>query len=350
MSLQKDFCYAAANGRNVYLFTLRNAAGTEVRISNYGALILSYSVLQKNGTRNDIVLGFDRVEDYLSPAYLATYPYFGAVVGRCANRVKGAAFSLAGNTYRVSSNNGENQLHGGKEGFDKKVWEPLGHGEAPGPWVEMEYLSPDGEEGYPGNLRVVIRFELNDENELSYSFRAVTDKATAVNLTHHSYFNLNNGKGDIMDYRIRIFGSFTLDQDGDLCTTGSISPVKETVFDFSAFTRIGDRLTQVPEYDKSYVVDKPGDPAALTLAAEVSSPASGLLLQVYATDPVVHFYTGKWIPELTGKQQTPYGAFSGLCLETQIHPNAINIPHFPKMSLLPGEEYRSKTVYKIVES
>lgn len=349
MSLQKEFCFTAANGRDVFLFTLRNTSGTEVRLSNYGALILSFSVLQKNGKRNDIVLGFDRVEDYLSPSYLETYPYFGAVIGRCANRVKGAAFPVEGTVYKVTANNGENQLHGGKEGFDKKIWKPRGHGEEPVSWVEMEYLSPDGEEGYPGNLRVSIRFELNEKNELSYTFRAVTDKATAVNLTHHSYFNLNNGTGDIKDYRIRINGSFILDQDSELCTNGNISPVKESVFDFSEFTRIGDRLEQVPEYDKSFVVDKSGDPAALTLAAEVQAPASGLLLQVYATDPVVHFYTGKWIPELTGKAKTPYGAFSGLCLETQIHPNAINIPHFPKMSLLPGEEYRSKTVYKIVE-
>lgn len=348
MPLHKTFCFPAASGQDVYLFTLRNAAGTEARITNYGGIITSFSLPDAHGSRNDIVLGFDKVEDYRSPSYLAQYPYFGCVVGRAANRIRNASFEIDGKHYPVTANFGKHQLHGGAEGFDKKIWEITGSGEFPAPWVEMKYHSPDGEEGYPGNLDVWIRFELTEENELSYSFTARTDKTTAVNLTHHGYFNLNNGQGDIKDYELKIYSSQVLDQDDELCTTGKVIPVKESVFDFRSFTRIGDRLEIVPEFDKSYVVDKNNDPAGLALMAEARSAASGLLLQVYATDPVVHFYTGKWIPEMTGKNDTRYGAFSGFCLETQIHPNAINIPHFPSMVLKPGEEYKSKTVYKVI--
>lgn len=348
MPLHKTLCFPAASGKDVYLFTLRNAAGTEACITNYGGIITSFSVQAADDTRNDIVLGFDKVEDYLSPAYQAQYPYFGCVVGRAANRIRNASFEIDGKEYAVTANFGKHQLHGGSEGFDKKIWKITGSGEFPSPWVEMKYQSVDGEEGYPGNLDVWIRFELTDENELSYSFTARTDKTTAVNLTHHGYFNLNNGQGDIQDYELKIYGSQVLDQDEELCTTGTVTPVKDTVFDFRSFTRIGDRLEMVPEFDKSYVVDKNNDPAGLALMAEARCAASGLLLQVYATDPVVHFYTGKWIPEMTGKNNTRYGAFSGFCLETQIHPNAINIPQFPSMVLKPGEEYKSKTVYKVI--
>ncbi len=348
MPLHKTFCFPAASGKDVYLFTLLNAAGTEARITNYGGIITSFSVPASQDTRNDIVLGFDKVEDYRSPAYLAQYPYFGCVVGRTANRIRNASFELEGKEISVTANFGKHQLHGGKEGFDKKIWDITGSGEFPNPWVEMKYLSPDGEEGYPGNLEVWIRFELSEENELSYSFTARTDKTTAVNLTHHGYFNLNNGHGDIKDYELKIYGSTILVQDEELCTTGTVMQVKDTVFDFRSFINIGDRLQQVPEFDKSYVVDKNNDPAGLALMAEARCAATGLLLQVYATDPVVHFYTGKWIPEITGKNNTPYGAFSGFCLETQIHPNAINVPQFPSMVLKPGEEYKSKTVYKVI--
>lgn len=348
MPLQKVFCFPAASGQDVYLFTLRNTAGTEACITNYGGIITSFSVLSGDNTKNDIVLGFDKVQDYLAASYLEKYPYFGCVVGRSANRIKEAAFEIDGKKYQVTANFGKNQLHGGKEGFDKKIWQVTGYGEFPNPWVEMKYSSPDGEEGFPGNLDVWIRFELTEENELTYNFTATTDKATAVNLTHHGYFNLNNGQGDIKDYEVKIYGSHILDQDEELCATGQVIPVKDTVFDFRSFVSLGERLHEVPEFDKSYVVDKNNDPAGLALMAEVRCAASGLLLQVYATDPVVHFYTGKWIPEITGKNNTPYGAFSGFCLETQIHPNAINIPHFPSMILRPGEEYRSKTVYKLI--
>jgi len=319
-----------------------------VKITNYGAIIMSVSVPGPGNTRNDIVLGFDKAADYLKEDYLKNYPYFGCAIGRNGNRIKNAAFDIDGKKYAVTANFGPHQLHGGKEGFDKKVWELITSGEQPSPFVELQYFSPDGEEGFPGNLTVRIRFELTDDNELSYTYTAETDQATAVNLTHHGYFNLNNGQGDIRNYELKIYGSTVLGQDEDLCTNGELRLVKDTLYDFHSFTNIGERLLQLPEYDQSFVVDKNNDPAGLALMAEVRSAASGLLLQVYATDPVVHFYTGKWIPEITGKDNTKYGAFSALCLETQIHPNAINIPHFPSMVLRPGEEYKSKTVYKLI--
>ncbi len=348
MPLQKTHCYTTASGQDVFHFILGNESGTTAGITNYGGIITSFTVRKQNGASNDIVLGFDKVEDYQSPAYQANYPYFGCVVGRTANRIKNASFELEGKTCEVTHNFGKHQLHGGKEGFDKKIWEITGSGEFPHPWVEMKYISPDGEEGYPGNLSTWIRFELTEENELSYTFTARTDQTTAVNLTHHGYFNLDNGQGDIKDYELKIYGSHILEQDEDLCTTGNVIAVRDTVFDFRSFVKIGERLQQVPEFDKSFVVDKNNDPAGMALMAEARCAASGLLLQVYATDPIVHFYTGKWIPEITGKNHTVYGAFSGFCLETQIHPNAINIPHFPSMVLRPGEEYKSKTMYKVI--
>lgn len=319
-----------------------------VKITNYGAIIMSVSLPQPGGTRNDIVLGFDHVADYMREDYLANYPYFGCAVGRSANRIRNASFEIDGKKYAVTANFGQHQLHGGKEGFDKKIWTVTAAGDQPFPYVDMQYFSPDGEEGYPGNLTVGIRFELTEDNELSYTYTAVTDQPTAVNLTHHGYFNLNNGQGDISDYELKIYGSTILGQDEELCANGELRPVKDTVYDFHSFTNIGERLQRITEYDQSYVVDKNNDPDGLALMAEVRSIQSGLLLQVYATDPVVHFYTGKWIPVMTGKNNTTYGAFSALCLETQIHPNAINIPHFPTMVLRPGEEYMSKTVYKLI--
>lgn len=348
MSLEKKVCYIAENGEAVYLFTLRNAAGVAASITNYGAIITSLSLTSPGGKPTDIVLGFDDVKTYTSPDYLAVYPYFGCAVGRTANRIKNAAFEIDGQPIQVTANFGKHQLHGGHTGFDRKIWTVKGYGESPVSWLELQYLSPHGEEGYPGNLLVTLRFELNADNEFSYAFTASTDQATAVNLTHHGYFNLNNGLGDILDYELKIYGSHILEQDEELCTTGAISSVKDTVFDFRSFTRIGDRLAVVPEFDKSFVVDKLNDPAGLGLVAEARSAVSGILLQVYATDPVVHFYTGKWIPSITGKNNLPYGAFSGFCLETQIHPNAVNIPHFPSMLLRPGSEYHSKTMYKLI--
>jgi aldose 1-epimerase len=339
-----QFCCTDSDGKEIGLYTLRNDKGTEVSITNYGAIISSLRVKMPDGKFNDIVLGFDAVEYYMTAEYMANNPKFGAAIGRYANRIKDAAFYIDGKLFYLTKNSGEDQLHGGLRGFDTRTWEYADSGDSTIPFLILKYTSIDGEEGFPGNVTVHIRFELNNENELSYAFSATTDAPTAINLTHHSYFNLNNGKGNIDDYLLKINANFILEQDAGLVTTGNIQSVKNTPFDFNEFTRIGDGLKEVPEYDKSYQVNKQkGLPVA-----EVKLADDSIKLQVYCTDPVVHFYTGKWIPVLKGKNGITYGAFSGLCLETQIHPNAINIPAFPNTVLRPGETYTSKTTYKII--
>lgn len=341
------YAYTTADGKEVFVFTLRNAKGTEVCITNYGAIITAFKLRQPDGTTNDIVLGFEDVRDYSSEAYLKQHPFFGAAVGRYGNRIGKAMFTIDGQTYPLAANMGPDHLHGGLKGFDRKVWATAGH--TPDSLI-LTCSSPDGEEGYPGDLEVRITYQLSDADELSYTYAAITNKATAVNLTHHSYFNLHNGSGTIHDHEVRICGSLFLEQNESLSTTGVRTSVDGTEFDLRAFTPVGARLAEVPEYDKSFEIDPSlGRPHAegLQLAAELRFSGNGFLLQVYTSDPVVHFYTGKWIPPLTGKQGQAYGAFSGLCLETQVHPNAINIPSFPNTVLRPGEVYHSRTIYRV---
>jgi aldose 1-epimerase len=340
-----SYCFTHTSGKDVFLYTLQNKKGTEVLITNFGAIITSYKIKLRDGTTNDIVLGFEKVEDYLSPAYLEQYPWFGAAVGRNANRIKNAECKIDGQVYPLTKNRGDNQLHGGIEGFDKKVWQLVAQGENPNPFLELQYISPDREEGFPGNLEISIRFELGPDDELIYEYKATCDKATVINCTHHGYFNLDNGKGTIHDHLVKIYGAETLDQDEELVATGAVSPVDNTAFDLREMTRVGDGLEKIPEYDKSYVAAK--NPEGLM--AEVRSLQSGLLLQVFSTEPIVHFYSGKWIPVVPGKNGTVYGPFSGLCLETHKHPNAVNIPHFPNTILRPGETYHHRTRYRVTQ-
>ncbi len=335
------------NGEAVYLFNLLNDRGTEVIISNYGAIVTAFNVKKDNGTANDIVLGFDRVEDYMQPAYLAQHPWFGCAVGRYANRIKSGRFTLDGINYQLPLNKNGEHLHGGREGFDRKYWTVKGFGESPRPFLELSYTSPDGEEGYPGKVETTIRYELGENNELRYRFRAVTDKATPLNLTQHTYFNLNNGEGTIGDQEIKIYASHTLEQDEGLVATGKLDPVEGTAFDLRDFHAVEEGLKKIPEYDKSYVIDRPGISEPV-LVAEARNRHAGLLLQVFSTEPIVHFYSGKWIPEVTGKYGQAYGPFSGFCLETHRHPNAVNIPGFPDTILRPGKEYMQETFYRVL--
>jgi len=346
-SIIRQYCITHSSGDDIYLFTLRNEHNTEVMITNYGAIITAFKVSKADGTTNDIVLGFDKIEDYWSPEYLKQHPWFGAAVGRYANRIKNASFPLDGKTIHVSANRGNDQLHGGYEGFDRKVWQIVSFGQYPCLFLELKYLSADGEEGFPGNLEVVMRFELSENDELSYHYRAVTDKPTAVNLTHHSYFNLNNGRGTIHDHELKINADKILKQGENLVATGEYEDVAGTAYDFREFRLIGEGLMQIDEYDKSYEASK--DPVKTTkLVAELRTKEFGICLQVYSTEPVVHFYSGKWIPQVEGKNEIQYGPFSGLCLETHKHPNAVNIPSFPITFLRPGEAYYQKTVYKLI--
>lgn len=339
----RKHCFTNEVGEDVWLFTLSNSLGTEVMITNYGAIITSFKVKMPDGRLNDIVLGFDDIKEYQGKAYLEGYPWFGAAVGRYANRIKDASFSIDGKRFYLSKNSGNNQLHGGVNGFDKKVWQFVSSGSSPYPYLQLRYVSANGEEGFPGKLMVNILFELDNENQLSYEYTAVTDAPTAINLTHHSYFNLNNGMGDIKDHLLKLYAKAMLEQDEDLVVTGQLLSVKDTAYDFTAFRRIGDGLNVLPEYDKSFVASKKG-----TLMAELKSATGDMVLQVHSTEPIVHFYSGKWIPTVKGKNGITYRSFSGLCLETHKHPNAINIPAFPNTVLRPGEVYRSRTTYKVI--
>lgn len=346
MPLEKKFCFKHSNGEDVYLFTLTNKHGTEVSITNYGATITAFKVKTKDGSFNDIVLGFDDVKDYLSENYLNHYAYLGAACGRYANRIKNGRFLLDGKEYQVTQNMGNDILHGGREGFDKKIWQVVSINESPNPSLELKYISSDGEEGFPGNLETTILFELNDNNELSYEFSAKTDKPTAVNLTHHSYFNLNNGQGTIDEHEIRMPASNILKQDEGLVCNGGLIPVEKTKYDFRNFKAINKDWNKVDGYDQCFIIDnKTGD---LSLVAEARSLQSGVTLQIFSAEPAIQFYTGQGLNIKNTKSGNQYVPFSGFCLETHKHPNSINIPSFPNTVLRPGEKYYQKNVYKVI--
>lgn len=330
------------DGQEILAIELTNDKGTYVKIYNYGAIIGKFIVTNKLGQKQDIVLGFDEIDQYLSEEYLSNYPYFGAAIGRYANRIKNGRFSIDGKDYQLPLNNGEDFLHGGINGFDKKVWEVL---PTIDPSLTMQYISKSGEEGFPGNLTVQLTFKLTDEDELVLDFKASTDEATAINLTHHGYFNLSPEGGSVKDHIHRMPASYYLEQDGNYVVTGKLVPVEGTIHDFLGPKPIGQDWDPEEGYDQTYVLDK--EYGELTLASETSEPRSGLKLSVYSTEPIAHFYTGKYVDVKHGKGAKDYHAFDGFCVETQHHPNAINIPAFPSTVLRPGEVYNQTTIYKI---
>lgn len=341
MSDTPQFCFTHPSGEDIYLFALHNN-GTTVRISNYGAIITSFSVTQADGRINDIVLGFDDMRDYMADDYLAAYPWFGAAIGRYGNRIKDAAFRIDDKFYQLSKNKPPDHLHGGNIGYDKKVWRVTEHNSN---FLTLALTDPGGHEGYPGTVEVSIRFELTTANEFSYQYIATADQLTPINLTHHGYFNLDTEKDRIDNHLVKIYADKILEQDKNFVTTGNYIPVAGTFYDFREWKAINANWNAEDGYDQSYAGNKTNHD--ISLLAEARSAQSGLKMEVWSTEPLVHFYTGKWIPSIKGKQGKMYGAFSGFCLETQVHPNAVNIPHFPNTILKPGEVYRHKTVYKI---
>jgi len=268
-------------------------------------------------------------------------------VGRYANRIKDARFEIDGIKYNVSKNRDNDHLHGGFEGFQQKTWKVLTTSDKPNPCLSLEYKSKDGEEGYPGTLSVKIEFELNNKDELIISTTASTDKPTAINLTHHDYFNMN-GEGRIDEHLVRIPASHYLGQDNNLVADGRILPVTANSYDFREQRKINECWDPNEGYDQTFVIDKKEND--LALSAECTGDKTGLRLQIFSTEPAVHFYTGKWLPVLERNGKKRFGPFTGLCFETQVHPNAINIPHFPNTVLRPGEKYYRKTIYKISQS
>lgn len=330
-------------------YTLINANNVIVRCTDYGGIITEIRVPDKNGRFADVVLGFDKFDDYLKD-----HPYFGANVGRCANRIAKAVFSLNGKEYKLAANNGPHHLHGGRQGFDKKLWraEPFVHNVGPG--IQFSYVSPAGEEGYPGRLSVTVRYTLTDNNELVIDYRATTDTPTLCNLAHHSYFNLaGHDQGDIRDHVAYFPAQHYTPTDGSLIPTGHISPVRDTPFDFTQPKPIGKDLAraggQPVGYDLNFVLDK-GPTERPELAARVLEPRSGRILEVYTTEPGLQFYTGNFLDgSLTGKGGTVYKQYAGFCLEPQKYPDSIHHPDWWNKSnpiLKPGEIYKQTTIYK----
>jgi aldose 1-epimerase len=331
-------------GEAVEQFTLVNGHGVEVRAITFGGIITSLKTPDRNGVLGDIVLGFDD----LAP-YLAGSPYFGSIIGRYGNRIAGGSFELDGERYTLAQNNGPNHLHGGEVGFDKVVWagEPFENDEGVG--VVFTYTSADGEEGYPGTLSVEVTYTLTEADELVVDYRATTDRATPVNLTQHSYFNLA-GRGEILGHELMIAAGGYTPVDSTLIPTGETAPVDGTPFDFRGATTIGSRIdaddAQIRNglgYDHNWVLDREGD--GLELAARVVEPGSGRTLEIYTEEPGLQFYSGNFLDgTLTGKGGNVYQYRSGFCLETQHFPDSPNQPSFPSTILRPDEEYRTRTV------
>jgi len=333
-------------GAEAMLYTLTNTHGLKATISNYGGTLTSLLVPDKSGQLGDIVLGFDNVNGYQSPAFLKSGPYFGALIGRYGNRIKGGKFTLDGQTYSLPQNNGQNTLHGGKKGFDKVIWDVKPGASADGQTLTLTYLSKDGEEGFPGNLQVTVVYTLTDNDELKLDYSATTDKATPVNLTNHSYFNLALGQSkDVLAHQVMIPADRYTVVNDQLIPTGELRPVKGTPFDFTTPHAIGERIAQVPGgYDHNWVLN---NPSGMHEAASVYEPTTGRTLEVTTTEPGVQFYTGNFLDgTLTGKNNTTYGKNAGFCLETQHFPDSPNQPAFPSTTLKPGDTLQSTTIFK----
>ena len=330
------------DGDPVELYTLTNAKGSEARILNYGGIVVSLKVPDRSGSMGDVVAGFDNLEGYLKPA-----PYFGAIIGRYANRIARARFSLNGVEYALAKNDGENHLHGGIRGFDKRIWTAK---QLSPQSLQLSYVSKDGEEGYPGELSVTVTYTLTDANELKIEYAATTDKDTVVNLTNHSYFNLA-GEGDILGHEVVIHAGRFTPVDKGLIPTGELKSVAGTPFDFQTPKAIGERIEQPDEqlivghgYDHNWVLNRSG--SGLELAAKVTDPKSGRVMEVLTTEPGLQFYTGNFLDgTLQGKGRV-YARRSAFCMETQHFPDSPNRPNFPSTVLKPGGKYQTATVYR----
>ncbi|MEJ5996065.1 aldose epimerase family protein [Pedobacter sp. Du54] len=334
--------------KEVIAVELRNDRGSYVKIFNYGTIINQFVVKNAKGESQDIVLGFDQFEDYISTSYLENYPYLGAVIGRYANRIKNGKFNLDGVDVQLALNNTDNCLHGGNSGFDSKLWDIIEIGDKGQARVTFHYFSLDGEENFPGDLAIQLTFELTNNDELILTYQADTDEATPINLTHHSYFNLSATGDKIMNHLHQMNASHYLEQGLDSSVTGNTLPVEGTIHDFRTPRLIGSHWNEEMGYDQTYVLDK--EYGSLTLASKTTETKSGLSLLVYTTEPVAHFYTAKYLNVKNAKGGRDYQEFDAFCVETQHHPNAVNIPHFPNTILRPEEIYTQTTIYKIVKN
>ena len=348
--VQKETFGKTGDGRPVDLYTLTNSKGMEVRAMTYGGIIVSMRVPDKNGKIADVVLGHDKVD-----GYLVNPPYFGAIVGRYANRIANGTFTLDGVKYTLAKNDGPNSLHGGLIGFNKVIWEAKEFKNAKGAGVSFSYLSKDGEEGYPGNLKVKVSYKLTDENQLILDYEATTDKATPLNISQHSYFNLaGEGSGDILGHELMLNADRFTPVDKTLIPTGELRAVQGTPLDFTKPTTIGARINDDYEqlvvgrgYDHNFVINRKDRDDSLTLAARVHELTSGRVLEVFTTEPGVQFYSGNFLDgSITGKQGHVYKLRNGFCLETQHFPDSPNHPDFPSTIVKPGKAFHSQTIFK----
>jgi len=331
-------------GKKIYMYSLTNANGIKAKIMNYGAILFSLEVPDCKGHIGDVTLGFATLDDYVK-----NHKYFGATIGRYANRIAKGKFKLNGRVYTLAKNNGQNHLHGGIKGFNKVVWnsEMVRTNNSVG--VKLTYLSKDGEEGYPGNLTTTVTYTLNNKDELRINYEAETDKPTPVNLTHHSFWNLSGDvKRDILGHELMINADHYLPVDAGLIPTGEIKSVKGTPMDFTAPRAIGSRIKQVKGgYDHNYVLNRKVHEKGLILAARVCEPVSGRVMEIYTTEPGIQFYSGNFLDgTITGKNGKIYNKYDAFCLEPQHFPDSPNHPEFPSTILNPGQKYTQTSVYK----
>ncbi len=341
MSIKKQAFGKTEDGKNVDLYTLTNTNGLKAEIITYGGIVTSLQVPDRNGKFADIVLGCDNVNDYAKKS-----PYFGALIGRYGNRIAKGKFTLDGVEYTLATNDGQNHLHGGIKGFDKVVWNAEPMQTDKGPALKLTYRSRDGEEGYPGNLSCTAIYTLTNNNELKISYEAETDKATVVNLTHHSYFNLGgHNSGDILGHELMLNADHFTPVDKDLIPTGEIKPVKGTPMDFTSPMAIGSRIEQVQGgYDHNYVLNS--SDGSLALAASVYEPKTGRVMEIYTTEPGIQFYSGNFLDGSVKGKGAVYNKHNGFCLETQHFPDSPNKSNFPSVVLKPGEKYTQLIVHK----
>ena len=342
MSIEKESFGKTTDGKDVSIYVCKNANGSTIRLIDYGANVVSVEVPDRDGKFANVTLSFDKIDGYLQ-----RHPYFGATVGRYCNRIANGKFSLNGKEYSLATNNGPNHLHGGENGFDRQMWaaQTIETDDAVG--VKFTRTSPDGEEGYPGNVQVSVLYTINNKNELTMEFEATTDAATPVNLTNHCYWNLAGaGSGDILGHELTIESDHYLAVDETLIPTGELTSVAGSPFDFTSPHTIGERIKQIDSdpvgYDHCYVLRSQN--GKLALAAKAKDPKSGRVMEVYTTQPGIQLYSGNFLdgtPAGNGFQQ--YNAF---CLETQHYPDSPNQSKFPSTILKPGETFKHTTVHR----
>ena len=342
MSIERTTLGTLDDGTEVQQYTLRNAAGVEVDVMTYGATLRRVAVPDRDGKTENVTLHLDSLDDYV-----AGHPYFGSIVGRYANRIAEGRFALDGTDYTLATNNGPNHLHGGEVGFDKRVWqtEPVERDDAVG--VRLTYVSPDGEEGYPGTLTTTVLYELTDDNRLVIDYTAVTDQPTVVNLTNHAYWNLGGAtSGSALDHQLMIHADGFLPVDHGLIPLGPVEPVADTPMDFRQPETIGARIDRVEGgYDHCYVLNKPRG-EDLPLAARLIDPDSGRVMEVRTTQPAIQFYSGNFLDGSLSANGHAYRKHAGVCLETQHFPNSPNQPDYPSTVLRPGETFHERTEHK----